>query len=106
VGIQRLNQDAAKALYAGRRAGLQLSEDQAIEWVTKNPARVLGILDQTGTLETGKMADVVIWDRSPLSIYARALEVYSDGERIFSRAVPGKAWSDFDVGSDVEEGAR
>jgi imidazolonepropionase-like amidohydrolase len=106
IGIQRLNQDAAKALYAGRRAGLQLTEDQAIEWITKNPARVLGVLDQTGTLEVGKMADVVLWDHSPLSIYARALEVYSDGERIFSRAEPGKAWSDFDVGSDVEEGAR
>ena len=60
-GIQRLNQEAAKALAAGRRAGFEISEGRAMTWITKNPAKSLGILEQTGTLDIGKDADVVIW---------------------------------------------
>lgn len=103
IGIQRLNQDAAKALHAGLRAGLALGEDRAITWITRNPARALGILEHTGTLEKGKMADVVIWDRSPLSIYAAAEQVFIDGVVVLDRTVPRKVWSDFAVGSAVEE---
>jgi imidazolonepropionase-like amidohydrolase len=102
IGIQRLNQEAAKALYAGRRAGIELTEDQAIAWLTKNPAEALGIADRTGTLEKGKAADLVLWDHRPLSIYARAEHVYSDGELIFDRNAPPRAWSDFDLGTDLE----
>ena len=43
-GIQRLNQEAAKALAAGRRAGFEISEGRAMTWITKNPAKSLGIL--------------------------------------------------------------
>lgn len=103
IGIQRLNQEAAKALHAGRRAGLAVTEDDAITWMTKNPAVALGIDAQTGTLEVGKMADVVLWDRSPLSIYASAEQVFIDGARIYDRAGPHRKWSDFEVGSSVEE---
>jgi imidazolonepropionase-like amidohydrolase len=103
IGIQRLNQEAAKALSAGRRAGLSLTDDQAISWITRNPAIALGIDDQTGTLEKGKAADVVLWDRSPLSIYGRPLEVYAAGRRVFQREGQAEAWSDFDVGTAVEE---
>jgi imidazolonepropionase-like amidohydrolase len=103
IGIQRLNQDAAKALHSGIRAGLKLTEDQAITWITRNPARALGVADRTGTLETGKMADVVLWDRSPLSIYAAAQQVWVDGVLAFDRAGSKKAWSDFEVGTEVEE---
>ena len=102
IGIQRLNQEAAKALFAGRRLGLALSEDEAIRWVTQNPARVLGIDDRTGTLEVGKMADVVVWDRDPLSIYARADLVFVDGVLVHDRSRPFESASDFDVGAEVE----
>jgi imidazolonepropionase-like amidohydrolase len=103
IGIQRLNQDAAKALAAGRRAGLKISDDEAIAWFTRNPARALGVLDKTGTLEAGKMADVVIWDRSPLSVYAAAQQVFIDGELVFDKTTARKTWSDFNVGSEIEE---
>jgi imidazolonepropionase-like amidohydrolase len=80
VGIQRLNQEAAKAMYSGREAGIEISEDQALRWVTANPAWVLGIDDVTGTLAAGKRADVVLWNASPFSVYARPDVVMSGGE--------------------------
>lgn len=103
IGIQRLNQEAAKALHSGRRAGLALDEDQAISWITLNPAWALGIDSQTGSLEAGKMADVVIWDQNPLSMYATAQQVFIDGERVLDRNEPAKAWSDFEVGTRAQE---
>ncbi len=102
-GIQRLNQEASKALASGLRLGLKLSEDEAIKWITLNPAKALGIDDKTGSLEKGKMADVVIWDRNPLSIYAKAQKVYIDGELVFDSARAPSSWSDFEVGTQVEE---
>ena len=44
-----------------------------------NAAKSLGILEQTGTLEAGKMADVVVWTGNPFSVYSRAERVYIDG---------------------------
>ena len=82
---QRLNQEAAAALAAGRKIGLTISEADAIKWITANPAKMLGILDKTGTLENGKMADVVIWSANPLSVYALAEKVYIDGAVIYDR---------------------
>ena len=102
VGIQRLNQEAAKALYAGRRLGLGLTEDEALRWITAHPAWALGVDDQTGTLEPGKMADVVVWSENPFSIYAQADEVYIDGELVFARSDPPETWSDFEVGTEME----
>ena len=61
-GIQRLNQEAAKAMTRGARAGLSIPPERAIRWLTANPARALGIDELTGTLEAGKMGDVVIWN--------------------------------------------
>jgi len=103
IGIQRLNQEAAKALAAGRRHGLDVGEDDALAWITLNPARSLGIAEHTGSLEVGKMADVVVWDRDPFSIYAQAQQVYIDGDLVFDRDRPGRRWSDYLVGSAVEE---
>ena len=73
VGIQRLNQEAAKALADGRRAGLDIAAE-AWTWMSHNPAKALGIDEETGTLEPGKRADVVIWNGDPLSVYSRAGE--------------------------------
>ena len=96
-GIQRLNQEAAKAMFAGRRAGITISDDDALRWLTINPAWALGVDDQVGTLEPGKMADLVVWSGSPFSVYARAEQVYIDGERVFDRAGE-RPRTDFDLG--------
>jgi imidazolonepropionase-like amidohydrolase len=48
--IQHLNEKAAIALSAGRRAGIDIPEAVAVEWFTANPAKILGIDDKTGTL--------------------------------------------------------
>ena len=98
IAIQILNQAAAKALAAGRAAGVKLDENDALRWLTANPAWVLGIEDQVGTLELGKRADVVVWSEDPLSVYAHADLVYIDGRLVFDRARPGAPWSDFEVG--------
>ena len=55
TGIQRLNQEAAKAMADGKRAGVAISEATAIAWITANPAKAMGIDDRTGTLESGKI---------------------------------------------------
>jgi imidazolonepropionase-like amidohydrolase len=84
-GIQRLNQEAAKAMYAGQRAGITVTRDQALRWITANPAWALGLDSIVGTLEPGKMADVVLWSGDPFSVYSQALQVYNDGWLVFDR---------------------
>ncbi len=96
-GIQRLNQEAAKGLAAGRAMGLNVADDDALRWITANPAWTLGIDDRTGTLEAGMMADVVLWSRMPLSIYALADKVFVDGHVVFDRDKPMPR-TDFEIG--------
>jgi len=101
-GIQRLNQEAAKAMTRGRRAGLDIPPQRAIRWITANAARSLGILDQTGTLETGKMADVVVWNGNPFSVYAKADLVFVDGALLYDRQDPAaQPRSDFELGQQL-----
>jgi imidazolonepropionase-like amidohydrolase len=98
-GIQRLNQEAAKAMVRGQRAGLDIPPERAIAWITANAAKSLGVLDQTGTLEPGKMADVVLWNGNPFSVYAKADLVFVDGARLYDRADPAlQPVSDFELG--------
>jgi imidazolonepropionase-like amidohydrolase len=98
-GIQRLNQEAAKAMAAGRRAGIQISENDALRWLTANAAWTLGIEDRVGTLEPGKQADVVIWSGSPFSVYSRAEKVFVDGALMYDRNDPRRQpVMDFEVG--------
>jgi imidazolonepropionase-like amidohydrolase len=98
-GIQRLNQEAAKAMARGQRVGFDIPRERAIRWITANPARSLGILEQTGTLEPGKMADVVIWNGDPFSVYARADQVFVDGALVYDRANAAfQPRSDFELG--------
>jgi imidazolonepropionase-like amidohydrolase len=98
-GIQRLNQEAAKAMAAGRRIGIDIAPEVAISWITSNPAKAMGILDDTGTLEPGKMADVVIWNQNPFSVYAKAEKVYIDGALMFDRSDPAiSPRMDFEIG--------
>jgi imidazolonepropionase-like amidohydrolase len=98
-GIQRLNQEAGKAMYAGNRAGVPVTRDQALRWITANPAWVLGIDSIVGTLEPGKMADIVVWSADPFSVYARALQVYNDGWLVYDRNDPAhQPRTDFQLG--------
>jgi imidazolonepropionase-like amidohydrolase len=98
-GIQRLNQEAGKAMYAGNRRGIPVTRDQALRWITANPAWVLGIDSIVGTLEPGKMADVVVWSADPFSVYARALQVYNDGWLVYDRNDPlHQPRTDFELG--------
>jgi len=105
-GIQRLNQEAAKALYSGRRAGVDIDEDDALVWITRNPAWALGIDHLTGTLETGKHADVVLWDKSPFSVYAAAERVWVDGIVRHDKNKLAAPHSDFELGQPAREDAR
>ncbi len=85
-GIQRLNQEAAKVMARGERAGLSLPPERAIRWLTTNAAKAIGIGEQTGSLEAGKFADVVLWNGNPFSVYAKAEKVWVDGALLYDRA--------------------
>lgn len=98
-GIQRLNQEAAKAMYSGIRAGIPITREQAIRWITANPAWALGIDSLTGTLEPGKQADVVVWSGDPFSVYSRAEQVFNDGWLVYDRNDPARQpQTDFNLG--------
>ncbi len=107
LGIQRLNQEAAKAWADGRRAGIEISQADAWQWLSANPAKSLGIFAQTGSLENGKHADLVLWSGDPFSTYTQAERVYIDGGLIFDRAAPD-SWpvSDFELGQVGEGDAK
>jgi imidazolonepropionase-like amidohydrolase len=101
-GIQRLNQEAAKAMYAGRNAGIAVTREQAIRWITANPAWALGIDSTTGTLEAGKAADVVVWSGDPFSVYTKAEQVYNAGWLVFDRSDPKRQYrTDFNLGTSA-----
>ncbi len=78
---RRLNTEAAKAVKYGG-----VPEDEALKFVTLNPAKQLLIDKWVGSLEPGKDADFVIWSASPLSTYARAEQTWIDGRCYFSLA--------------------
>ncbi|MBX7081577.1 MAG: amidohydrolase [Nannocystaceae bacterium] len=107
IGIQRLNQEASKAMWAGRRAGLDIPDDEALRWITTNPAWALGIEQTVGTLEPGKQADLVVWDGDPFSVYTKAQQVYIEGALVFdrSRAQPAVG-TDFELGWDIADAVR
>ncbi len=98
-GIQRMNQDMAKAYYAGVRAGIRITREDAIRWITSNPAWVLGIDRWTGVIEPGKMADVVLWSGDPFSVYSKAEKVWNEGWLAFDRLDPARQYkTDFNLG--------
>jgi imidazolonepropionase-like amidohydrolase len=101
---QRLNLEAAKSAAAGRRAGIDLPPERVIQWITRNPARMLGLEARIGTLEPGKAADVVLWSGDPFSVYSRVDQVYVDGALAFDRNDPAKQpRSDFELGQPSQE---
>jgi imidazolonepropionase-like amidohydrolase len=78
--MRRLNTEAAKTMKYGG-----LTEDQAMALITINPARHLKVDHLVGSLDVGKSADIVIWNKHPLSTYAVAQKVFIDGEIYFDR---------------------
>jgi imidazolonepropionase-like amidohydrolase len=97
--IQRLNQEAAKAQAAGLRLGIDISDATVIQWITYNAAKAMGIDKLTGSLEVGKMADVVLWNGDPLSVYSRPEKVWIDGALMYDALSPKtRPVSDFELG--------
>lgn len=76
---RRMNAEAAKAVKYGG-----LSPDEALKFVTLNPAKQLRIDDRVGSLEVGKDADFVIWSGDPLSSMSRCEATYVDGREMFT----------------------
>jgi N-acetylglucosamine-6-phosphate deacetylase len=71
---RRLNLEAAKAVKFGG-----VPPEEALKFVTLNPAKQLRIADRVGSLAVGKDADLVVWSGSPLSIYTRCEQTWIDG---------------------------
>src|SRR5690606_29228358 len=95
-------QEAAKVMARGEAVGLKLPPEHVIRWLTSNAARALGIADQVGTLEPGKMADVVLWNGNPFSVYAKAEKVWIDGALLYDLDDPARQpVSDFMLGQEV-----
>ncbi len=89
VEVRQLNQESAKAWAAGRRLGITgITENDVLRWTTANAAWALGVDEQTGTLEAGKMADVVVWSGSPFSTYSKPELVYVDGTLAYDSKRP------------------
>jgi imidazolonepropionase-like amidohydrolase len=78
--VQRFPHEAAKAVKYG------MTEEQALASITINPARVLGIDQWVGSLETGKHADVVVMSGPPLDMYSLVEHTFIDGVHVFDRA--------------------
>ena len=76
---RRLNQEAAKAVEYGG-----ISEEDAWKMVTLNPAKLLHLDNRLGSVKAGKDADLVLWNASPLAIYARPELTIIDGAVYFS----------------------
>jgi imidazolonepropionase-like amidohydrolase len=86
---RRLTTEAAKSMHWGG-----VTEDEALAFVTINPARQLRIDDRVGSLEVGKDADVVVWNKHPLSTYAIVDRVYIDGEMYYDRMADDRRLTD------------
>ena len=90
---------------AAARVDIDIPPEHAIQWITRNAAKALGIADQTGTLEVGKMADVVIWGGDPFSVYTKVERVYIDGALAYNRGDPSvNPVTDFSLGTAAVSG--
>lgn len=101
--VQRLNQEVGKAATVARARGIPITDDLALRWITANAAWTLGLDDRVGTLEVGRIADVVVWSAHPFSVYAHADLVFVDGLLEHERSADAVGHrSDFEVGLDIE----
>jgi len=77
---RHLNHEAAKAVKYGG-----VSPEEALKFVTLNPAKQLRIDAHVGSIEIGKHADLVLWSSSPLSTVSRCEQTWIDGRKYFDR---------------------
>jgi imidazolonepropionase-like amidohydrolase len=77
---RRLNTEAAKAVKYGG-----LSQEEALKFVTINPAKQLHAEKRVGSLEAGKDADFAVWSGNPLSTYSICEQTWIDGRKYFDR---------------------
>jgi len=99
--VRRLNQDAGKVIRYGGA-----TEEEALKMITLNPAWIIGVEDRVGSLDVGKDGDISIWDKDPLSSYAKVEKTIIDGEVYFDSSQPGLGlthWSNAPMsGSDFD----
>ena len=79
---RRLNQEAAKAIKYGG-----VSEEDAWKMITLNPAKMLHLDKQMGSIKIGKDADIVIWSNNPLSVYSKVESTYIDGVCLYNNEI-------------------
>jgi imidazolonepropionase-like amidohydrolase len=77
---RRLNTEAAKAVKYGG-----VSQEDALKFVTLNPAKQLRVDKRVGSLEAGKDADIAVWSGNPLSTYTICEQTWVDGRKYFDR---------------------
>jgi imidazolonepropionase-like amidohydrolase len=77
IHVQYLTVSTALAVKAG------LPREEALKAITINPARILGIADRYGSLEPGKMADLVLWSGDPLDIMSCVEKVFIHGQPVY-----------------------
>lgn len=82
--VRRLNVEAAKAV---RYSEGRMSEPDALNFVTLNPAKQLGVESRVGSIAAGLDADVAIWNGKPLSGFTRCVSTWVDGRELFSDAI-------------------
>jgi len=78
--MRHLNTEAAKTQKYGG-----LTDDEALSLITINPAKQLDIDNKVGSIEVGKDADLALYDKHPLSNFAKVQKVFIDGEIYFDR---------------------
>jgi imidazolonepropionase-like amidohydrolase len=98
--MRRLNTEAAKAMKYGG-----LSREEALAMVTLNPAKQLGVDNRVGSIEVGKDADLVIYDKDPLSTMSKVQKVMIDGTKYFDRDtnVSGRPMKDAEKQKLIEQ---
>ena len=81
--VQRMNVQAAKTLRYG------MSEADALESITLDPARLLGVDRSVGSIEVGKDADLALFNGHPLDVYSLVQGTWIDGVRVYDRSKEG-----------------
>ena len=90
--MRHLNQEAAKAMKWGG-----LDEIQALQLVTWNPAKQLGVEDRVGSIEVGKDADLVLYDGRPMSVFSVVQKTFVDGDLYFDRTADAERQAAIDA---------
>jgi imidazolonepropionase-like amidohydrolase len=66
-----------------------MTELDALESITLDPARMLGIDARVGSLEVGKDADLALYDKHPFDVYGKVQRTWIDGVVVYDRRKEG-----------------